>query len=406
MSEGPYKLPKGWRWVRLGEVAEVRGGIAFPPKYQGRIHGKFPFYKVSDMNLPGNQIVMGQSTNWIDDSLVPLIGAKPFASETIIFPKVGGAIYTNKKRLLRVESFIDNNLMGVTVFPHSRCYPRFLFYWFGTINLRDLSNPGPLPSINAARVKSLSLPLPPLPEQHRIVARIGELMGRIQKARRLREEAKQDAERLWQAVLAQTFPRPGTELPKGWRWVRLGEVVSVERQATKPSSLPEEFPFVGLEHIEPHTGIVDVRKCPSVRTVSSQVFVYDRSHVLYSKLRPYLNKVYVPEEEGACSTELVPLKPKPDEVDRYFLAWYLRSPDFVAYASAHTNGTRQPRVSLSALETVQVPLPPLPEQRRIVAYLEAVQERIRALKEAQKATEVALKDLEQAILERAFRGEL
>ncbi len=132
------------------------------------------------MNLPRNDIEMEQSANWIDDSTARLIKAKPFPSGTIIFPKVGGALYTNKKRLLRIDAFLDNNLMGVTVVSRMRCYPKFLFYWIEMIDLKDLSNPGPLPSINAARVRDLQIPLPPLAEQQKIADILGAVDRRIQ----------------------------------------------------------------------------------------------------------------------------------------------------------------------------------------------------------------------------------
>ena len=173
-------IPAHWQVVRLGEVATVRAGVAFPVKYQGCKNGQFPFYKVSDMNLPGNDIEMEQSANWLDDSTARLIKAKPFPPGTIIFPKVGGALYTNKKRLLRVHAFLDNNLIGVMVVSIMRCYPNFLFRWIEMIDLRDLSNPGPLPSINATRVKDMKIPLPPLPEQREIARILQAVDRRIQ----------------------------------------------------------------------------------------------------------------------------------------------------------------------------------------------------------------------------------
>jgi restriction endonuclease S subunit len=80
-------IPAHWRVVRLGEVAEVRGGTAFPPEYQGRQGGKYPFYKVSDMNLPGNEIYMQKANNWLDEQTVRILRAKPFVKNTVIFQK-------------------------------------------------------------------------------------------------------------------------------------------------------------------------------------------------------------------------------------------------------------------------------------------------------------------------------
>ena len=181
-------LPKHWKVARLGEVANVRGGTAFPHKYQGRKRGPFPFFKVSDMNSPTNSIYMNTASNWIDHDVARTLRAKPFPRQTIIFPKVGGAVATNKKRMLVRESFLDNNLMGVSVNPQAQCFSEFLFYWFASIDLVEYSNPGPLPSITAHAIKEALIPLPPLSEQ-REIARILQAVDRKIEAEENRKAA-------------------------------------------------------------------------------------------------------------------------------------------------------------------------------------------------------------------------
>jgi type I restriction enzyme S subunit len=76
------------------------------------------------------------------------------------------------------------------------------------------------------------IPLPPLEEQRRIVAPIEQLMARVREARSLRQQALEEVERLWQSVLADTFARPGSTLPPGWRWVRLWEIFDLQQGAS------------------------------------------------------------------------------------------------------------------------------------------------------------------------------
>ncbi len=91
------------------------------------------------------------------------------------------------------------------------------------------------------------IPLPPLEEQRRIVVRIEELMEQVREARRLREEAKEDADRLMQTALAEVFPRPGDSLPPTWRWMKLGEVARREVKTIKPSDMPDRvFNYLGM----------------------------------------------------------------------------------------------------------------------------------------------------------------
>lgn len=97
---------------------------------------------------------------------------------------------------------------------------------------------------------------------------------------------------------------------------------------------------------------------------------FDQRHVLYSKLRPNLNKVVLPDEPGIATTELVPLLPDPSRCDRGYLAHYLRSPRFVDWATARTAGAKMPRLNMKEFRAHKIPLPPLPEQRRIAAILD------------------------------------
>lgn len=189
-------IPPHWQVVRLGEVAKIRAGVAFPHKYQGTVFGDYPFYKVSDMNLSGNEIYMEKASNWVNCESLKKLKAKLYPPNTIIFPKVGGALLTNKKRLLCRESLIDNNIMGVIV-GSDKCLPHFCFYWFESIDIRMFSNPGPLPSINAETVKKSALPLPPLAEQQEIARILQRVDAKIQ-AEQARREALQH---LFQSML-------------------------------------------------------------------------------------------------------------------------------------------------------------------------------------------------------------
>jgi len=161
-------LPEEWRILKVGDYTNVRGGYGFPHRYQGNSEGSYPFYKVSDMNLPGNELRMSKSNNYINGSTLKELKAKPFPTATIIFPKIGAAIHTNKKRILTRPSLVDNNVMGVTITQNDLCDGMFLLYYFHTINLTEICNNGPLPSINGRTIKELRIPLPPLPEQKKI----------------------------------------------------------------------------------------------------------------------------------------------------------------------------------------------------------------------------------------------
>src|SRR5690625_3078682 len=103
---------KKWQTVQLKDVGIFISGNGFPKNYQGQYQGKYPFYKVSDMNLPGNEKSMKKSINYIDEKERKKIGARIIPSNSIVFAKVGAAVYLERKRKTKYESCIDNNMMA------------------------------------------------------------------------------------------------------------------------------------------------------------------------------------------------------------------------------------------------------------------------------------------------------
>ncbi|MFQ5434903.1 MAG: restriction endonuclease subunit S, partial [Anaerolineae bacterium] len=179
-----------------------------------------------------------------------------------------------------------------------------------------------------------------------------------------------------------------TKLPDGWRWVRLGDICSEDRQGILPN-LPESelLPYLGLEHIESETGRILRNGKDGLRDeIQSNTFAFTPKHVLYGKLRPYLNKVALPSYSGKCSTELIPILPS-KQIIREFLAWILRRSETVEIVMRGVTGSRMPRAKMKELFAMTVPLPPIEHQRRIVAVLD---EKLAAVAQARQAAQAQL----------------
>jgi type I restriction enzyme S subunit len=127
---------------------------------------------------------------------------------------------------------------------------------------------------------------------------------------------------------------------------------------------------LSLDQIESDTGRIIDKKTGFVKERGSSTYVFDSGNILYSKLRPYLNKVACPNEVGIATTELVPLRPQEKLVDRRYLTYYLRSPIFVSFATVTVAGVKMPRIIMNKFWEHQIPLPTLTEQRRIVEILD------------------------------------
>jgi type I restriction enzyme S subunit len=196
-------LPKGWAWATVGQLAEIGSGNT-PANILGHLQsdGPIPWYKVGDMNRPGNERVMRSAEGYLSQEAVEKLGLKLFPPGTIIFPKRGGAIATNKKRQLMAGSTTDLNVMGLT--PDSSVHDYFR-WWFSSIDLASLSDGSNVPQVNNKDVLPLTVPLPPLAEQERIVAEVERRLSVVEDLEEAAEANFLHANRLCQAILQQSF---------------------------------------------------------------------------------------------------------------------------------------------------------------------------------------------------------
>ena len=152
-------------------------------------------------------------------------------------------------------------------------------------------------------------------------------------------------------------------MKKGWQTKTLGEVCAFD----KTQGIHRGLPYVGLEHIESHTARFIGSTDP--QPVKSSTFRFSDKHVLYGRLRPYLNKALAPDFEGHCSTEIFPLRPSRDLSREYLLYWLLAD-ETRERINATCTGARMPRAQMNEVMGFDFPFPPLPEQQRIVAILD------------------------------------
>lgn len=154
-----------------------------------------------------------------------------------------------------------------------------------------------------------------------------------------------------------------------WPSIPIKEVAPAEA-ASIHFSANDAVWHLTLDQIESNTGTIINKRVGPASEAGSSSYIFDDGNVLYSKLRPYLNKVICPSEAGIATTELVPLRPYPNVLDRKFLTYYLRSTHFLNFANVAVAGVKMPRLIMSKFWKHQIPLPPLSEQQRIVKILD------------------------------------
>lgn len=198
MFGDPATNPKGWESKRLGEFCKIIGGSSLPAgePYSGQDDGLL-LMKVSDMNSAGNEVFISSCKEWIPNQKRTYSSV---SEGTIVFPKRGAAIATNKKRIVTRPLLLDPNLMGVL--PElAIASTDYLFQWFSAFDLADISSGTTVPQLNKGDLTPLVVPIPPMSLQKKFAEKRAAVMS-IQ-AQQASASAK--AQATFDALLAQAF---------------------------------------------------------------------------------------------------------------------------------------------------------------------------------------------------------
>ncbi len=188
----------------IGSVCKIQSGSGFPLQYQGKTEGAYPFYKVSDMNLSGNEWELRTANNYVSEDVRRELGAKVFPKGSIVFPKVGGAIATNKKRVVEQAGCVDNNVMGLMPDEHA-ILPAYLHEWLRAFDIYEFSNKANPPSITQSTVANWPLRVPSLDEQQDVVTMAETLREQSEQLRAHYRTKLQSIDALRQSLLQKAF---------------------------------------------------------------------------------------------------------------------------------------------------------------------------------------------------------
>ena len=218
------------------------------------------------------------------------------------------------------------------------------------------------PRVKWEHLKNFEFELPELDKQQELA----DILWASERAKTAYRELISNTDELVKSQFIEMFGDPITN-PKGWNTKPLSQVAP-ERSA--PPLTKDSVWLLNLDMIESNTGNIISKVVVPQSDIGSSTYPFDSSMVLYSKLRPYLNKVVVPEESGYATTELVGFTPEKTLLNKYFLAHLLRSNEFVSYTVALSGGTRMPRTPMSELRKFACILPPIEIQERFVSLTE------------------------------------
>ena len=235
--------------------------------------------------------------------------------------------------------------------------PHFLFHLLRSRSLESVGY-----QRHFSLLKEMEIAVPPLEVQKEIVAEIEGYQKVIDGAR---------------AVLDNY--RPHIPVHRDWPMVELREVCEMGGQIT--TEIDGSLSSFGADSIESNTGKLLKTESAVAQGVRGPVYEFQGERLLYSKIRPYLNKLTVVDLHGYCSSDMYPLARKPDKVEMRYLATYMLSDAFNESIRGHYERASIPKINQSQLFGTTIPLPPLTEQRAIVAEIEAEQALVNANRE-------------------------
>jgi type I restriction enzyme S subunit len=294
---------------------------------------------------------------------------------------------------------------------------RFLDYFTRTPAFREQVNAQGstnYAAIRPTRMLKYAIPLPPLPEQRRIVAKVEELAAKIEEARGLAGHNAVDADAIFASHLNELVGNPYETRTGKWMIAVFAKIGDLSRDVADgphvtPAYVDDGVPFITVLNIT--SGRVVFRGCKTITAADHALLCRraraERGDVLISKDGTLGIPCYVDTDRGfSFFVSVALIKPKRDQLDGEFLTWVLRAPYLQDRIKERSRGDMIRHLVLREIRELLVPVPPLSEQRRIVAYLDDLQAKVDSLKALQAQTAAELDALLPSVLDRAFKGEL
>lgn len=162
-------INNAWPTALLGIISRTYMGTTFPHEHQGLPEGNFPFIKVGDFSAADADLALDGAANWLTREGAKKLRATIIPPQSILYARVGAAMLLNQRRIVLRECIVDDNVRAIS-FHHGN--PRYWLYLLTCLDLGELANPGPVPSVSEGQVSAVRLPFPPIEEQERIVRKL------------------------------------------------------------------------------------------------------------------------------------------------------------------------------------------------------------------------------------------
>ena len=412
VEEQPYPLPEGWKWVRLGSMAEIISKGTTPKGGKDAYEPSgVAFLRVENINEDGTishenivYVSTEQHTNFLKRSILEdgdvLISIAGTLGRTGIVRSIDLPMNTNQAvSFVRLRKGFSNRY--IRYFVNSPASQQLLLAQTKVTSI---------PNLTLEIINNCPVPLPPLDVQERIVAHIEFLFAKLDEAKEKAEAVLDSYETRKAAILHKAFTgeltakwREERGVPKSdWKSVPFCQVAEVKSNLVDPADF-QDLPHIAPDNIEKKTGrLLEYRTIAEDKVTSGKHRFYP-GQILYSKIRPYLSKVVVIDFDGLCSADMYPIEAKEDTK---YLWYYMLSEDFLEQASSAGSRSVLPKINQKELSRITIHRPNLPEQQEITRILDSLLEKEQQSKAAAEAVLEQIDLMKKAILAKAFRGEL
>jgi type I restriction enzyme, S subunit len=390
---------KGWQTKSIGDVCSVVNGGTPKTGVAAYWDGSHQWLTPAEMGKRSSPY-MGNTARTVTDEGLQNSSARLLPPYSVILSSRAPIGYL----VINTEKMATNQGCKGLI-PNSDIHHKFLFYYLTSIVdlLNDLGTGATFKELSGGKLKEVPIPLPPLPEQHRIVAILDAAFGHIATAKANCEANLLNARAIFESHLQAVFTQRGD----GWVEKKLEDVCEITSMLVDPRK--EEFldlTHVGAGNIVSQTGAFVELKTAREEALISGKFPFDNSMVLYSKIRPYLMKVARPDFNGLCSADMYPLAPIPNEITRDYLYHMLLSKKFTDYAIQGSARAGMPKVNREHLFEFKVWLPAVKKQKQLAQKLDELHIETQRLESLYQRKLQALDDLKKSLLHQAFSGAL
>ena len=363
-----------WEVKKLEQVCDIISGRS--QKAVECSEGPYPIY--------GSGGIMGYASDYLCESGATIIGRKG---------SINNPIY--------VQTKFWNVDTAFGMLPKPILNGKLFYYFCLSFDFSKMNKGTTIPSLVKKDLLQIDVPYTPsLPEQQRIVDILDVEFAKIDRLRSNAELNLCHAKDLFQAATEKELKDNGTLS------VRMDEICDITSSLVNPQEGQyQNLLHVGGGNIESETGrLFDLKTANEEKLISGK-FLFDETMVLYNKIRPYLKKVAKPDFKGLCSADMYPLKPK-DICNREYLYYILLSKGFTDYAILGSARAGMPKVNREHLFAYTCKIPSIDIQKQIVATLDELDAKCKVLQDNYTKTIALCDDLKQALLRKAFNGEL